>query len=361
MRSSARRPRNGEASRLVTLRLQRAPRGRRWAAGCAPAGRRTAASRFVAVGHLAVGRLDRYWPRRRGPRRRAIGQSEGVLGGLWASSSRSDARSSSRSWLSSTTSAMRASGRSVLLTTRITGRCAASALRSTKRVCGSGPSDASTSSTTPSTMDSPRSTSPPKSAWPGVSMTLMTSRCRRRDGRCTAVFLARIVMPFSRSRSPESIDALLASSPRCVNAPDCRSIASTRVVLPWSTCATMATLRKSTLVIVAVRSAEHENERCPSLEAKQARRSQAQEEVLSQPAALQTVSGGRSRCQQGRTQRVAGQGADKSVQARSTGPPNLSLCPTVSRPDLAKIQTRHRALTVFAATVAVTRQGWLGG
>jgi hypothetical protein len=29
------------------------------------------------------------------------------------------------------------------------------------------PSDASTSSTTPSTIDRPRSTSPPKSAWPG--------------------------------------------------------------------------------------------------------------------------------------------------------------------------------------------------
>ena len=32
---------------------------------------------------------------------------------------------------------------------------------------------ASTSSSTPSTMDRPRSTSPPKSAWPGVSMMLM--------------------------------------------------------------------------------------------------------------------------------------------------------------------------------------------
>jgi hypothetical protein len=60
--------------------------------------------------------------------------------------------------------------RSTLLTTRITGSLPSSALRSTKRVCGSGPSDASTSSSTPSTIVSPRSTSPPKSAWPGVSM-----------------------------------------------------------------------------------------------------------------------------------------------------------------------------------------------
>ncbi len=48
-----------------------------------------------------------------------------------------------------------------------------SALRSTNLVWGSGPSEASTRSTMPSTMDSPRSTSPPKSAWPGVSMMLI--------------------------------------------------------------------------------------------------------------------------------------------------------------------------------------------
>ena len=75
--------------------------------------------------------------------------------------------------MSETTSSIRASGRSTLLTTTITGSLASRALRSTKRVWGSGPSDASTSSTTPSTMDNPRSTSPPKSAWPGVSITLM--------------------------------------------------------------------------------------------------------------------------------------------------------------------------------------------
>ena len=64
---------------------------------------------------------------------------------------------------------MRASGRSTLLTHKTTGSRASSALRKTKRVCGSGPSEASTNSITPSTIVSPRSTSPPKSAWPGVS------------------------------------------------------------------------------------------------------------------------------------------------------------------------------------------------
>jgi hypothetical protein len=43
----------------------------------------------------------------------------------------------------------------------------------TKRVCGIGPSIASTTSRTESTMDITRSTSPPKSACPGVSTMLI--------------------------------------------------------------------------------------------------------------------------------------------------------------------------------------------
>jgi hypothetical protein len=62
--------------------------------------------------------------------------------------------------------------------------------------------------------------------------------------RCTDVFLARMVMPFSRSRSPESITRSLTSW-FSRNDPDCQSIASTSVVLPWSTWATMATFRRS--------------------------------------------------------------------------------------------------------------------
>ena len=51
-------------------------------------------------------------------------------------------------------------------------------------------------------------------------------------------------MPFSRSRSPESITrSTTAWFAR--KAPVWRSIASTSVVLPWSTWATMATLRRS--------------------------------------------------------------------------------------------------------------------
>jgi hypothetical protein len=51
------------------------------------------------------------------------------------------------------------------MTTIGVSRCS-SAFRSTNLVCGSGPSDASTSSSTPSTIVKVRSTSPPKSAWP---------------------------------------------------------------------------------------------------------------------------------------------------------------------------------------------------
>ena len=51
-------------------------------------------------------------------------------------------------------------------------------------------------------------------------------------------------MPFSRSRSIESITRS-ATSWFSRKAPDCHSIASTSVVLPWSTWATIATLRMS--------------------------------------------------------------------------------------------------------------------
>src|SRR3954447_8784808 len=149
---------------------------------------------------------------------------------------------------------IRASARSVLLTTRITGMSAFSALRSTNRVCGSGPSEASTSSAMPSTMDRPRSTSPPKSACPGVSMMLKVTPPSGAPSAFhrTAVFLARMVMPFSRSRSPESI----ARSSTCWCSPKepvCQSMASTRVVLPWSTWATIAMLRRSSRVRVGMR------------------------------------------------------------------------------------------------------------
>ena len=148
---------------------------------------------------------------------------------------------------------MRASGRSVLLTRSTTGNEASRALRSTKRVCGSGPSLASTSKTTPSTIDRPRSTSPPKSAWPGVSITLivMGPLVACLPEYSMAVFLARMVIPFSRSRSLESI--MRSSALKCAsNELVCLSMASTRVVLPWSTCATMATLRRSDRVAMAM-------------------------------------------------------------------------------------------------------------
>src|SRR5215210_4106942 len=53
-----------------------------------------------------------------------------------------------------------------------------------------------------------------------------------------------MVMPRSRSRSIESMTRSLTSW-LARKAPDCQSIASTSVVLPWSTWATMATLRRS--------------------------------------------------------------------------------------------------------------------
>src|SRR3954453_20272928 len=51
-------------------------------------------------------------------------------------------------------------------------------------------------------------------------------------------------MPFSRSRSIESMTRS-ATSWFCRKAPVCQSMASTSVVFPWSTWATIATLRRS--------------------------------------------------------------------------------------------------------------------
>ena len=139
-----------------------------------------------------------------------------------------------RSKHSLTTSLGRASDLSTLLTQTIGFRPIFSALPTTNLVCGIGPSAASTSTIAPSTIDRMRSTSPPKSAWPGVS-TMLT----RASFHTTEVALARMVMPRSRSRSLESITR---SATRWFSrkAPDCCSSRSTSVVLPWSTWAMMA-------------------------------------------------------------------------------------------------------------------------
>jgi hypothetical protein len=65
---------------------------------------------------------------------------------------------------------------------------------STNRVCGIVPSKASTTSSTPSTIFITRSTSPPKSAWPGVSrmliwyVTVLNGRVLGEDGDPTFTF-----------------------------------------------------------------------------------------------------------------------------------------------------------------------------
>ena len=146
-------------------------------------------------------------------------------------------RLAKRSNTSLTTSTWRSSGLSILLMQTIGRRPTLSAFDTTNLVCGIGPSAASTSTMAPSTMLRMRSTSPPKSAWPGVSTMLM-----RMSFQTTEVAFARMVMPRSRSRSLESIiRSDVASFSR--NEPDCFSRQSTSVVLPWSTWAMMAMLR----------------------------------------------------------------------------------------------------------------------
>ena len=101
---------------------------------------------------------------------------------------------------SSWTSLALASGRSTLLMTTMGGGPSSRAFRVTKRVWGMGPSAASTRISTPSTIRRIRSTSPPKSACPGVSTMLIFT-----SPQWTAVFLERMVMPLSRSRGLESM------------------------------------------------------------------------------------------------------------------------------------------------------------
>ena len=159
---------------------------------------------------------------------------------VWKSSCSSVApRAAKRSKTSLCTSSGRASWRSTLLMTTIGFSPRASALVSTNLVCGSGPSAASQSTMAPSTMERMRSTSPPKSAWPGVSTMLILT-----PFHSTAVDLARMVMPRSRSRSLRS-RARSATAWLARKAPACFSRLSTSVVLPWSTCAMIATLRSS--------------------------------------------------------------------------------------------------------------------
>ncbi len=139
-----------------------------------------------------------------------------------------------KSRTSSMTSSGLALGLSILLTTTSTFFLRAKAFDKTKRVWGMAPSKASTSSRTPSTMSIIRSTSPPKSAWPGVStMFIFVSPYM------TEVFLERIVMPLSRSRSLLSI-TLSSTCSLSLNMPLCFKSWSTRVVLPWSTWAMIA-------------------------------------------------------------------------------------------------------------------------
>ena len=113
---------------------------------------------------------------------------------------------------SSCTRSGSASARSILLIATIGRSPSASAFRVTKRVCGIGPSAASTRISTPSTMRRIRSTSPPKSAWPGVSTMLILMPCQR-----TAVFLARMVMPalpLERVRVHDPLFDLLVGAER---------------------------------------------------------------------------------------------------------------------------------------------------
>ena len=78
-----------------------------------------------------------------------------------------------KSKTSSTTSSHLASGLSILFIQIIVGNLSSNAFLNTNFVWGIGPSNASTTKITPFAIFKTRSTSPPKSACPGVSITLI--------------------------------------------------------------------------------------------------------------------------------------------------------------------------------------------
>ena len=128
-----------------------------------------------------------------------------------------------------------APGLSILFIITIGCKFSASAFFKTSLVWGIGPSKASTTNKTPSTIFNTRSTSPSKSAWPGVSTMLIFTPLYITD-----VFFDKIVIPLSFSRSFESI-TLSCTCSLSLKTWLCLSKASTNVVFPWSTCAIIAT------------------------------------------------------------------------------------------------------------------------
>ena len=149
----------------------------------------------------------------------------------WSSSAPSSINSSNTP---STAFSGFAPGLSILFTTTIGFNPKLNDFLSTVLVCGIVPSYASTKRSTPSTILSTLSTSPPKSACPGVSTIFIFISLYITD-----VFLAKIVIPLSFSCASESI-TLSSTCSFVLNTPLCFNNSFTSVVFPWSTWAIIA-------------------------------------------------------------------------------------------------------------------------
>ena len=116
-------------------------------------------------------------------------------------------------------------------------RPSSKALRNTKRVWGIGPSAASTRRRQPSTMPSTRSTSPPKSVWPGgvdyvdLDSLVLYGGVLGEDGDAALPLQhVRVHRPFGERLSMPQLGSLLQ-----------QAVHERR--LAWSTCAIMAMFR----------------------------------------------------------------------------------------------------------------------
>ena len=124
-----------------------------------------------------------------------------------------------RSNTSLTTSLGRASDLSTLLMQTIGLRPIFSALPTTNLVCGIGPSAASTSTIAPSTIDRMRSTSPPKSAWPGVSTILTRTSLQHDRGRLGENGDAALALEVAGIHDPLGDPLVLAEGARLLEQP----------------------------------------------------------------------------------------------------------------------------------------------
>ena len=243
------------------------------------------------------------------PEAYSVGRPSASSAAFCASSSRSEATSSSRSWLSETTSAMRASGRSVLLThqdhRQVRGqRLAQHEAGLRQRALGGVDQQQHAVDHRQAAFDLAaevgvaRGVDDVDDRHAAVGVLAVHGGVLRQDG--DALFLLQVTGVH------QAFDGVVTAVGQRAGLPQHRVDQGRLAMVDVSDDGDVAKSRKSTSVIVAVWVPDHENERAErSREVQQARRRQAEEEVLPQQAAVQALPAGAAQGAQGRADRVS--------------------------------------------------------